>query len=941
MAAENRRMLAGMECARAQMGCGIDGSEQRQNDTLIQGRRWLLSVGMGLGLLATSGLLQAQTATLVPGSTAGEFSVSPSGAATYSVPIAVPPGVAGVAPQVSLSYSSQGGNGMMGIGWDLDAASAITRCPRTTATDDFFGSVNLDSGDRFCLDGQRLINVSGSYGAAGSVYRSEIDNFNRVTANGAAAGSAANGPESFTVHAKDGTVLYYGATADSRIEAQGRTVVAAWLLNRMQDANGNAIDYLYDEDNASGHWRLRSISYANRSVQFSYETRPDVVPSYLAGSLMSTPVRLSRVETRVGQNVVMRTNITYSAASSVRGSLVQSIQQCDATNKCLAPLELQWSDVGTPAFANSTWTGPSTYLNVMAADMNGDGRTDLLRYVSGTTWQVCMSNGTGSFSCGNWTGTEGLPSDTATAVADFDGAGRTGIARYTGADGRWIVCKSSGTKFNCYNWSTGYNNWNQYTKTGDFDGDGRADLINHISGSSWRICLTRASFSCFNTSAHSGAGENVFVGDFNGDGRDDLAGYTSAGNWHVCLSVGGNFNCSTWAGHNGGASNNVVADFNGDGLSDMARYTTDGNWNVCLSTGSGFQCGVWAGHNGGTSNNLIADFNGDGLSDMARSATSGDWTVCLSTGVGFECSTWGGMSGNTTDNHVGDFYGEGRSQLTRRTGSSNWRVAQPQVQGVRRALAFNLGPVQSVVEYGNLIDPANPDLYTRDTDAVFPRLDVRAPMWVVSRSGQSNGLGGLNHSNYRYGGLKSEYAWNNGRGRGNLGFRWRLVSEEATGISSYTEYAQDWPFIGQTILSETRLSGKGSGGVLKRTEVTQGCYQTGVQVGGTQPAAATTACGSWAAGKIYFPFTSGVSESSWDLEGAVMPVIETANSYAGTPETGGAVRQWGLATQVRADVLQGGQLRHRKTTVNEYHPTDASNWRLGRLKKATVTSTQY
>src|SRR5437868_995922 len=72
----------------------------------------------------------------------GQFNVSSTGAATYSIPIEVPPGSAGMVPALSLSYSSQNGDGMVGLGWTLNGLPSIQRCPRTLAQDNIHGGVN-------------------------------------------------------------------------------------------------------------------------------------------------------------------------------------------------------------------------------------------------------------------------------------------------------------------------------------------------------------------------------------------------------------------------------------------------------------------------------------------------------------------------------------------------------------------------------------------------------------------------------------------------------------------------------------------------------------------------------------------------------------------------------------------------------------------------------
>ena len=48
------------------------------------------------------------------GRTAGELAVSATGAATYSVPLTLPPGIGEVVPSLALTYNSQAGDGIAG-----------------------------------------------------------------------------------------------------------------------------------------------------------------------------------------------------------------------------------------------------------------------------------------------------------------------------------------------------------------------------------------------------------------------------------------------------------------------------------------------------------------------------------------------------------------------------------------------------------------------------------------------------------------------------------------------------------------------------------------------------------------------------------------------------------------------------------------------------------
>jgi hypothetical protein len=218
------------------------------------------------------------------------------------------------------------------------------------------------------------------------------------------------------------------------------------------------------------------------------------------------------------------------------------------------------------------------------------------------------------------------------------------------------------------------------------------------------------------------------------------------------------------------------------------------------------------------------------------------------------------------------------------------------------------------IVYQSIAEVSPAPIYTKDATGPYPMVSKQIPVYVVASSARSDGMGGSVATNYTYGGLKAEI----GPGRGLLGFRWISAKNAVTNIENYSEYRQDWPYVGMLLKSETRLPGAGNAGVLKRTTLSSACQvpQTG--------AACTVA-----AGNRYFAYVASSLEESWDLNQTAYPSVTTNYAYGQNP-------QYGDPTQITVNISDGSS----KTTDNEYYPADTTNWILGRLKKASVTSVQ-
>ncbi|OXA94416.1 RHS repeat domain-containing protein [Flavobacterium hercynium] len=181
------------------------------------------------------------------GITEGALTVSLSGAATYAVPIAVPPGINGIVPQISLVYNSQGGNGNAGYRWNIAGVSSITRIAATKFHDGQNDPVDFDRLDRFALDGQRLIvkyGTGGSYGSMATVYETESFSKLKITSFGVHPAGKKFGPSHFIVEYPDGSKGYYGTIG-------GPGSIMEWAILFWENPQGVRLSYEYSLTNST------------------------------------------------------------------------------------------------------------------------------------------------------------------------------------------------------------------------------------------------------------------------------------------------------------------------------------------------------------------------------------------------------------------------------------------------------------------------------------------------------------------------------------------------------------------------------------------------------------------------------------------------------------------------------------------------------------------
>lgn len=316
------------------------------------------------------------------GFTQGSGGVS-NGQSNYDIPIPIAPGTGGMIPNVSISYNSSQTNGSAGIGWGISGISSISRVQW-----DFYHTlsvrpISLTSSDFFALDGNIVWGHAPSYSTDGA-RRLENDNFTEVKPIGAYT--------SFLVTTKEGMVMEYGATPDSKLmvnNASNVGVPLVYYISKVTDKYGNY--YTYHYYNQNGEVAIKEIKYTGNanagilpynSIKFYYDTREDQNTKYFKGNELQTTLILREIDVFCEGQSIKKFVTAYDLIDGK--SFLTSITEYGLDNTHLNPTKFGY--VNTNNFypeqsVNITAAQLPALADYKVADFNGDGKSDVLAYL--------------------------------------------------------------------------------------------------------------------------------------------------------------------------------------------------------------------------------------------------------------------------------------------------------------------------------------------------------------------------------------------------------------------------------------------------------------------------------------------------------------------------------------------------------------------------------
>jgi hypothetical protein len=307
-----------------------------------------------------------------------------------------------------------------------------------------------------------------------------------------------------------------------------------------------------------------------------------------------------------------------------------------------------YTNNGAGSFGLSgTYNVGSEPYPVIAADLNGDGKMDLVcAHEYGTTVTVLTNNGTGVFGS-NATYTVGS-GPMSVAALDLNGNGKLALvtANYGSSSGNTLtVLTNNGSGVYGSNATLVVGNGPTSVIGADINGDGKPDLISANSQDNTLTVLTNNGAGGFGTNTTLFEGENpqcVVAADVNGDGRLDLI----SGDEYTGMTVQTQVGFTAWRYAVSGGPDWIVATniASTSPVAVISANAANSTLTVLTNNGAGiFGSNTTLHVSNGAGITASGDFNGDGRPDLVcvNSGGAGSLTILTNSGNG-------GFGSNTT-----------------------------------------------------------------------------------------------------------------------------------------------------------------------------------------------------------------------------------------------------------------------------------------------------
>lgn len=645
--------------------------------------------------IVSTSYLYAQSSTIAA-EIPHETQVTAGGAFTYTLPLRIPPGIKEVLPSVAITYNSQGGNGILGMGWSITGLSAISRSGKNLYNDKDITAIDFSTNDALYLDGQRLYEVSSGE------YLTHVKNFAKINSYG----TSGNGPEYFIVEYPNGLVYKYGSNTNSRMIASNSTNsdVLTWSVTEIEDKNGNIITFTYDNNQSIGDYRVKEIGYATNTnvtghnpakIIFNYTSRNDKNKTWVNGSFVRSDYILDDITiTHPDGSTANKYELTYTYDHLAHLTKIEEFRDGNSSY-ALPPVNINWGS-STTGVTSAVASPTSTDKHYTTGDFNGDGYTDYvttpLSNTSSGIWELHLNDKSNDFTntangslITNWGSAQYVMRgnhnyrNSQDMVMDYNGDGYDDLISFNigkiGSISQFSLDVYLSNGATNPGFAAGINlaftqssilNYTDYVSVlpGDFDGDKKMDLLiiapltwntSTNTPNNYEVFIVGEEYNNYTTNNNAFVGtlgfphKNLFTGDLNGDGKTEL--------WRI---MDNNANPSF-----------LVYDIN------ISYDATTGKPSLTNQNGTDYNV-IYSG-NYPTSNTKCfpGDFNGDGKTDIlgwtstVTNGNTGVWTISHSTGEGFDGTTLPSplstyLNVNGSFNHayyVSDFNGDGLDDI--------------------------------------------------------------------------------------------------------------------------------------------------------------------------------------------------------------------------------------------------------------------------------------